>query len=287
MIEKIRERLAHNLPFFFGAPVLVWQIMFFFVPILLIIVLSMCTAAGWQGFSNLTLANFALFFKPTFARVILRSLLFALANALICLFIAYPIAYFLVFKVKRYQDLFIFWFILPFGTSFLLHVYAWFFVLERHGFINTLFMKLGVISQPLHILNTPVAVIIMMVYYYLPFMALPLYATLEKFDSRLLEASLDLGATWWQTVRKVMVPITVPGILSGFFLVFVPSFAEFAIPELMGGDRTMFAGTVISHYILGGTTISQGAAFTIVCSIILIIATAFFYWLIKRIVKRL
>lgn len=287
MIEKIRERLAHNIPFFFGAPVLVWQIMFFFVPILLIVVLSMCSAEGWQGFSALTLSNFALFFKPTFIRVIVRSLLFALLNSVICLLISYPIAYFLVFKFKRFQDLFVFWFILPFSTSFLLHVYAWFFVLERHGFINTLFMKIGLISEPLHILNTPFAVAIMMVYYYLPFMALPLYAALEKFDSSLVEASLDLGATWWQTVRKVMIPMTLPGILSGFFLVFVPSFAEFAIPELMGGDRTMFAGTVVSHYILGGTTISQGAAFTIICSLTLIIATAFFYWLIKRIAKRL
>jgi spermidine/putrescine transport system permease protein len=125
----------------------------------------------------------------------------------------------------------------------------------------------------------------MMVYYYLPFMALPLYAILERFDQRLIEASLDLGATWWQTFYKIMIPLTMPGILSGFLLVFVPSFAEFAIPELLGGDKRMFVGTVVSYEVLGGSTMAQGAAFTLLSVSILMGATVILYWCIKKLVR--
>ena len=125
---------------------------------------------------------------------------------------------------------------------------------------------------------------IMMVYYYLPFMVMPLYSSLEKMDSRLIEASLDLGATWSQTLRRVMLPLTKRGLIAGFFLVYIPSFGEFAIPELMGGDRLMFVGTVVSNYILGDETGSLGAAFTVVASILLLASAVCIYWVIDRLI---
>ena len=121
-----------------------------------------------------------------------------------------------------------------------------------------------------------------MVYYYLPFMILPIYSSLERFNMSLIEASFDLGASWWQTFRRVMLPLTMRGMRAGFFLVYIPSFGEFAIPELMGGDKQMFVGNVVSQYILAEGTGSLGAAFTVVSAIILLATAIFFYWLMNR-----
>jgi spermidine/putrescine transport system permease protein len=174
--------------------------------------------------------------------------------------------------------------LVPFWTNFLLHIYAWFFVLEREGFLNTLLSKLHLISEPLQLLNTPFAIMIMMVYYYLPFMVMPLYSALEKMDPRLIEASFDLGASWRQTVLRVILPLTKKGLKAGFFLVYIPSFGEFAIPELMGGDKWMFVGNVIASYMLGDETGSLGAAFTLLAAVALLGSALFFYWLLDRLI---
>ena len=127
---------------------------------------------------------------------------------------------------------------------------------------------------------------IMMVYYYLPFMLFPIYASLEKFDRKLIEASLDMGASFTHTLRRIVLPLSMGGIRSGFFLVYVPSFAEFAIPELMGGNKQMFVGNAISLYILGEETGEFGAAFTVVSILFLLISAIFFYKLIRKLLMR-
>lgn len=287
MWQAIKRQLVSVRSFFFAAPVVLWQLFFFFLPLSVVVLLSVMVTGQQEYVYQFTLVPFFSFFTPIYARVIARSLLLAFTNACLCLAIAYPAAYFLAFKAGRFKNILLFLLIVPFWTNFLLHVCAWFFMLEREGFLNRFLLYIGLIKQPLRILNSLYAVYIMMVYYYLPFMVLPLYTRLEKFDYRLIEASLDLGATWAQTVRKVMIPTTLPGILSGFFLVFVPSFAEFAIPELLGGDRKMFVGSVVSHFILGGTTISYGAAFTLLSSAVLIVSALILYPCIKKIVKML
>jgi spermidine/putrescine transport system permease protein len=226
------------------------------------------------------------FFHPTYLRVIGMSILLALGTAILCLLIAYPMAYFLAFRGKKFKDLLLFLLIVPFWTNFLLHVYAWFFVLEREGFLNTVLRNMGIIQEPLHMLNSFFAIMIMMVYYYLPFMVLPIYSTLERFDFRLMEASFDLGATWFKTFRRIILPLSLRGIRAGFFLVFIPSFGEFAIPELMGGDKQMFVGSVVSHYILGEETESLGAAFTVVATLFLLASAAILYYLMSRLIAR-
>lgn len=283
MPQKLKACLAKNIPFFFGAPVFIWQVLFFVLPLLFIIALSVITRV--DGHYVIGIKRFVTFFTPVYMRIIARSLVLALTNAILCLVLSYPIAYFLAFKAGKLKNVLLFFLIVPFWTNFLLHIYAWFFVLERGGFLNTVLLSLGVIQEPLHILNTMIAVGIMMVYYYLPFMALPLYAVLEKFDARLIEASSDLGATWWQTFYKIIVPLSMPGIVSGFFLVYVPSFAEFAIPELMGGNKKMFVGSVVSYDVLGGTTLSQGAAFTLLSAVILMISALVIFWCLRKLVK--
>lgn len=273
---RMLRLMRKEIPLIVGMPALLWQILFFIIPLCCIIGLA---------FAGKPFHYFMPFFDMVYARVIMRSLSLACINSIICLLVAYPLTYFLAFRVGRFRIFGLFLLIVPFWTNFLLHIYAWFFVLERNGFLNTLLLSTGLISQPLDLLNSPAAVMIMMVYYYMPFMILPLYTQFEKFDTRLSEASMDLGATWLQTMYHVLLPATLPGIISGFFLVFVPSFGEFAIPELMGGDRYMYVGTLVSYCVLGAETASYGAAFTLLSSCVLILVSVLLYGLFSLGIK--
>jgi spermidine/putrescine transport system permease protein len=281
-IKFIPRPPSSELPFSIGIPALIWQFLFFYIPLFIIFFSSILKISETGAIQGITLEKLLIFLSPTYLRVIFSSLLLALSNAIICFLIGYPFAYFLAFRKKRLKNLFLFLLIVPFWTNFLLHVYAWFFVLEREGFINTLLNRFGLIHEPIHFLNSIFAIMIMMVYYYLPFMVLPIYSSLERLDFRLIEASLDLGASWLQTFRRIVLPITLRGVRAGFFLVFIPSFGEFAIPELMGGDKQMFVGSVVSHFILAEETGSLGAAFTVVACIFLLISSIFLFTLINR-----
>ncbi len=271
-------------PFTFGAPAMIWQVLFFYIPLAILAVSSFFAVSEAGVFEGITFSKIAFFLRPLYLKVICYSFALALGNALICLLIAYPLAYFMAFTGKRFKNWLLFLLIVPFWTNFLLHVYAWFFVLEREGFLNQFLLKIGLIQTPFELLNTPFAIMIMMVYYYLPFMVFPLYSSLEKMDVKLIEASMDLGATWTQTLARVMLPLTTRGLRAGFFLVYIPSFGEFAIPELMGGDRQMFVGTVISNYILGDETGSLGAAFTVFASSLLLLSALGIYWILNRLI---
>lgn len=273
-----------ELPFSIGTPAMLWQILFFYLPLAILAISSFLHFSPEGTFAGLTLDKISFFLRPLYWKVIFSSFVLALGNALLCLYIAYPLAYFLAFTKKTYNTLFLFLLIVPFWTNFLLHTYAWFFVLEREGLINNILSYLHLISEPLQLLNTPFAIMVMMVYYYLPFMVMPLYTSLERMDHRLVEASLDLGATWRQTFQRVIVPLSKKGLKAGFFLVYIPSFGEFAIPELMGGDKMMFVGTVVSHYILGNETGSLGAAFTLIASIFLLVSSVILYFLLDKLI---
>ncbi len=253
------EALKKEIPFALGAPAIVWQIFFFYIPIFLMISTSLFDPTE----KSLTQTNFLPLLKGAYISIIMNSLWIASSTSFICLAIGFPLAYFLAFKVERFRTLLLFLLIVPFWTNFLLHIYAWFFVLEREGFINQLLMGIGLIEQPLHLLNSLPATMVMMVYYYLPFMVLPIYFSLERFNKSFIDASLDLGATSIQTFRRILLPLTLKAISGGFFLVFIPSFGEFIIPELMGGDRTYYVGNVISQFVFGEETASIGVAFTV------------------------
>ncbi len=282
LFHKIQKKTKNESPFAIGSPALIWQIIFFYLPLLLMMVSSifiLSEEGGWQG---LTFENFAPLFSKTHLSVIFSSITLALSTAFFSLLIAYPLAHFIAFKGGRYKTLMLFFLIVPFWTNFLLHVYAWFFVLEREGFLNTLLKNIGLIQEPIHFLNSLFAVILMMVYCYLPFMVLPIFSTLERFDRRLLEASNDLGASWQETFRKVMLPLTLPAVRAGFFLVFIPAFGEFIIPELMGGDKKYFVGNVVSQYVLGDETGGMGAAFMVLSCLALVFTVAFIYIAFKK-----
>lgn len=164
----------------------------------------------------------------------------------------------------------------------MVQVYSWFFVLEHNGLLNTILLKLGIIQQPLHLLNNTFAIYLVMVYCYLPFMIMPLYSALEKIDRRVFEAAADLGATQWQTFIRVTVPLSMAGIRTGFFLVFVPSFGELVVPILLGGGKQLFVGPLITQYFLSARNPALGAAFTCISCIMLLIAVGLLYLFFKK-----
>ncbi|HSW73857.1 MAG TPA: ABC transporter permease [Candidatus Limnocylindria bacterium] len=280
MKQRTPSIINQEMPFFMSVPALVWQVLLFYVPMALMVVLSF-TSSSEQG-NFFTLDQYATFADPAYGAIILRSFFLACMSAFVCVLCAYPIAHYLTFTLTRWKTQMLFFLVLPFWISALVQVYAWFFVLEKHGLLNSLLLKLGVIREPLLILNTPWAVFFVMVYCYLPFAIMPIYSTLEKFDKRLLEASADLGATPWQTFFRVTLPLSTPGIRTGFFLVFVPSFGEFVIPTLLGGSKQMYVGSLISHYYLTVRNFHLGSAFTCVSGVVLVVVSLLVYLIFKR-----
>jgi len=278
-IKKIFKR---EQPFFLAIPALIWQIMFLFLPISVIIGLSFINPQAHSFLSLFTLENFRAFFSMPFVFVLMRSLVLAFVTAVLCLLLAFPVAYFVAQKINRGKNILLFFLILPFWTSLLVHAYSWFFVLEKQGLINIILQKIGLTSAPITLLNNSGAIYLVMVYCYLPFMILPLYSILEKIDKRLLEASADLGANTWNTFINVTLPLAMPGIRTGFFLVFVPSFGEFVIPALLGGGKQLYVGSLISHYFLVAQDPYSGAAFTTLSGLILIVISCLIYFYFKK-----
>ena len=230
-----------------------------------------------------SVAHYATFVDWTYVAIIKRSLILAFGTAFACLVIAYPVAYYIARHVKKIKNILLFFIMLPFSVNLLIQAYAWFFMLGKTGLINNVLLNLGIISQPLHLLNTPGAVYVGTIYCYLPFMILPLYTVLEKIDVRFIEASLDLGANRIQTFVRVIVPLSLPGISTGFFLVFIPVFGELVIPALLGGGKQMYVSTLISYYFLTTRNLSLGSAFTVTSSAIVLIVAYILYRRLKKI----
>ena len=278
--------LKKEFPFAIGSPAIIWQILFFYLPILFMICAMFLPVAKGSSF-KISLEHFKPLMESLYFKIMGSSFLLSFSTAAICGMIGYPLAYFLAFRAKKMKNLLLFLLVIPFWTNFLLHVYAWFFVLERQGFINQILTSCGLTKEPIAFLHSIFSVMLMMIYYYLPFMVLPIYFSLERLDPNLLEASKDLGATSRQTFRSVLLPLTMPAIRTGFFLVFIPAFGEFIIPELMGGAKYYFVGNVVSEYVLGNHTKNLGLAFTVLSCGALLISTCFFYLLSTRVSKLL
>lgn len=270
LLKKAKTQFFAQFPFFMAVPALLWQFLFFYIPLCFIIWFSFLKNPDIAG-AGFSLQHYADLAQSLYVIIILKSFALAFCTAVLCLLFGYPVAYYIGIKKRSWKTLFLSFLILPFWTNLLVHVYAWYFILDRDGLLNAALLKLGIISHPLVILNTVPAIILVMFYCYLPFMILPLLSTLEKFNLDLIEASRDLGANQWQTFYKIVLPLSYPGIQTGFLLVFVPSFAEFVIPLLMGGDKNMYVGGLISFYFLIIRNWARGAAFTVVSSIILIL----------------
>jgi len=234
-----------------------WLGVLFLVPFLIVLKISLSDPAvaqppykpvfEWSDiagfFSTLDFENFTLLTEDDlYFRATLSSVRIAAVSTLLLLLVGFPIAYGMARAPERYRTLLVAAIILPFWTSFLIRIYAWVAILKPEGLLTQALIAIGLISEPLDILNTETAVYIGIVYAYLPFMVLPLYATLEKMDDTLLEAALDLGSTPWRSFWTITVPLAMPGIIAGSLLCFIPAVGEFVIPDLLGGSETLMIG---------------------------------------------
>jgi putrescine transport system permease protein len=237
-----------------------WLLLFFLTPFLMILKISFAeplvaqppfTALlewGEQGLAGIqaTFENYLFLFADGYYGIIyLASLKMAAIGTLLCLLLGYPMAYFIVRQPPRRRQLLLLAVILPFWISFLLRVYAWIGLLGSRGAINELLLRMGIIDAPLTLLYNDFAVYLGIVYSYLPFMILPLYANLERLNLDLLDAASDLGARRWQAFVDVTLPLSMPGIVGGCLLVFIPAVGEFTIPALLGGADTLMIGRVL------------------------------------------
>ena len=259
------------------APVTVWLGLFFLVPLLLILAYSFGTSPVYGGVKlGFNPGNYLRVFEPLYLEIIGRTFFIAAINTLLCLALGYPLAYFVVFKSRRWRNALILLVMVPFWTSLLIRAYAWVVILQNNGIANRTLQFLGITDEPLTLIFTPEAVLMGMVYSYLPFMILPLYAALEKFDTRLKEAAQDLGASRWHTFWRVTLPLSMPGVIAGSILVFIPSAGEFVIPELLGGSRTVMTGNLIQNQFGPARDWAFGSALSMLLAVLLIGAIMFY-----------
>ena len=251
--HRLAKKTLIGIPYF-------WLIVFILVPFVMILKISIsepvCGTPPYKDLFqfmenhivqlNINLENYQLIFTDMIYRYSLwQSLKIAFWSTFFCLLLGYPMAYYIACQEEHRQTRLLLLILLPFWTSFLLRIYAWIGILSPTGFLNSMLMKIGLITEPLSLLYTSGSTVVGMVYCYLPFMILPLYASLSKFDPSLLEASADLGSKPFKTFLQVTMPLSKPGIIGGCILVFIPSVGEFVIPELLGGNKTLMLGKVI------------------------------------------
>ena len=263
----------------FAVPYVGWMTLFVVVPIIMVVIYAFATAEG-----GVTLENFSS--MGTYASVFTRSFWLALLATLICLLIGYPAAYFISREGPRFQRIAMMLIMLPMWMNFLLRTYSWMSVLENNGLLNQLFRSIGIIDlynriagnlgqapvDHFNMIGTSGAVVLGMVYNYLPFMILPIYSVIEKMDGSLLEAARDLGAGSARVFRKVILPLSLPGVFSGVTMVFVPSVSTFAISRLLGGGTQMMLGDLIEQQFLGGAYNPHlGAAISLVMMVIVVV----------------
>lgn len=284
-LKKIKQSFFSEYSFFLASPALVWQALFVLVPLALIAFISFIDISQGIDQLRITASYYATSFNITHLTIIFWSCVLAFITALSCFLVAYPIAYYVALRVTLFKNVLLFFLVLPFWTNLLVLIYSWMFILETNGILNRVLLSLHFISKPLPILNSMLAVWLVMFYCYLPFMVMPIFSVLEKLDPTLLEASADLGSRPTQTFWRVILPLSMPGVRTGFFLVFVPAFGEFAIPLLMGGDKYMFVGNAISHYVFTTLNFSQGASFTMVSLCVLLAIIGIIGWLMQRLVN--
>lgn len=219
----------------------------FLAPLAIMLVYSFLTRGAYGGVTaQFTAENYQRVLDPLYAAILLRTFVMAGTATLGCLALGFPLALFISRAGSR-KNLYLQLVILPFWTSFLVRTYAWMFLLRDTGLINSVLLAAGLIHQPLPLLYNDGAVFVGLVYGYLPFVVLPLYATLERLDKSLLEAAADLGARPWMTLTRVVIPLCAPGFRAGALLVFIPCLGAYLTPDLLGGSKTVMVGNLIQN----------------------------------------
>ena len=253
-------------------PATIWLLIFFIIPLIIVLVYSFLERGTYGGVTwEFTLKNYQRLANDLYLNIFWRSLGLASLTTLICLIIGYPLAFFIATSSTRWRNLLLFLVIIPFWTNFLVRTYAWMIILRSEGMINTILQSLNLIQEPLNLLFTPFAVIVGLIYGYLPFMILPLYATIERLNFSLVEAAQDLGANQIRTFFRIILPLTLPGIIAGSILVFIPALGAFITPDILGGAKTVMVGNLIQNQFLQARDWPFGSALSMGLMVLVLI----------------
>ena len=276
-LEAAHERNDRRRGFFMALPAFSFLTVFFALPLVLVVVYSFATRnrfggtdlSGWNTDSYKELGS------DLVRQVLVRSLVLALVTTVICLLLAYPFAYYMATRKMGIRNLMLVFVMIPFWTNFLVRNYAWYVILGTDGPLSQVTETVGI--GPTRLLFTQAAVVLGLVYGFLPFMILPLYASIERIDGRLLEASRDLYATGAQSFRHVLLPLSLPGVVAGSILVFIPSLGAYVTPEILGGAKTTLLGSYIVTQFLTARNFPFGAALSTVLMVIMLSATVIYF----------
>lgn len=249
---------------FFGVPFMLWAVLFILLPLFFVLQHGLTNEAGVFSLANVRLA-----LEWEYLKALGLSVLLALISTVLCLVLGYPLCLILREYAKKSGMLIFLLFILPLGMNSLLTTMAWQTILERHGVLNMLLTAVGL--PALQIVNTPVAIVIGMVYNFLPYMVLPLYVSVAAVDTRIIEAARDLGASRWQTLRYILMPLTRPGIISGCTMVFIPALTTFVISALLGGNKVLLIGNIIEQEFTAAYNWQLGSALSMVLMVFIIL----------------
>lgn len=264
-------------------PTTLWLGIFFVLPLVIVLVVSLMSR-GRGGVAELpfTLAHYQRSFG-VFSIILWRSISLAALTTAVCLVFGYPLAFFISTRRRRLtQQIALFLVILPFWTNFLIRTYAWRILLGEEGTINGLLISLGFIDEPLQLLNTQFAVLVGLVYGFLPFMVLPIFASVERFDFRYVDAAHDLGANDVRVFRRIVLPLTMPGVLAGCALVFIPSVGAFVTPDLLGGTKGLMIGNLINNQFGGSGNMPLGSALSIVMMAVVMLSLMVYVFANRR-----
>ncbi len=257
-----------------------WLLAFFLVPLVIMLVYSLMPRGIYGGVEpGFTVEHYTRFFDPLYLQVLQRTFVWSVACTIICLFLGYPVAYVIV-RSGRWRTLLLFLVVLPFWTSFLVRTFAMIFLMRDTGLLNNWMLKLGLIQDPVTILYTPWAVMAGLVYGFLPFMILPIYASLEKVDLSLLEAAEVLGARPTARFRKVTLPLSMPGVVAGCLLVFIPALGSFLTSDLLGGAKQVMIGNLVQNQFSSARNWPFGSAASFIV-MALVLAAVMFYLRVK------
>ena len=262
------------------SPLLLWVALFVVAPTAIMLVYSFGRRGTLGGVVlDFTMDNYAAVLDPTYLKIVVRSILYSGLTTIICLVMGYPVAYYIGRADARWRNLLLIMVMIPFWTSFLIRTYAWVTILKNEGLLNGLLIQWQLITQPFEMLYTPAAVILGLVYTFLPFMILPIYTSVEKLDNALVEAAFDLGAGPVRAFSRVIVPMTSPGITAGILLVFIPALGLYAVNDILGGGKVDMIGNIIENQFKGN---ARNWPFGSALGITLLLAFGVAFWFTGR-----
>jgi len=277
LLDVIRRRPGIQV-FLLIFPSLFWLVLFFAIPLIIVFVYSFLKRGPYgQVVWDFNLNNYARFFDPLYLKIFARSFKIAGITTVLSLLLGYPMAYWIATRTPKWRNILLLLLMIPYWTNFLVRTYAWILILRDSGLINSLLMGWGLIAEPLPLFGNDFAIIVGLVYGWFPSVVLPCYAAIERLDFSLVEAAQDLYANEARAFFRVIFPITLPGVIAGSILVFIPSLGAYVTPDLLGGAKSVMIGNVIQSQFLSVRDIPFGSAFSFVLMVIMLGATLIYF----------